>query len=137
MPLSYRYLMVVQDYFTKWPEAIPLPDHTANWITSELVKLLGCQIFCTQIKGEILRAPSLVRHWRHLVSTNLAPQPITHNVVECFNRSLLQMLRSYVNKEVDWECYVRICHWFCMHTGQQHTQLEFHLSSSCLADNLN
>ena len=32
-----KYLLVIQDYFTKWVEAIPLPDQTANWITRELV----------------------------------------------------------------------------------------------------
>ena len=34
-----RYLMVVQDYFTKWAAAIPLPNQTAVRITEELVKL--------------------------------------------------------------------------------------------------
>ena len=42
VPLSNRnsrYLLVVQDYFTKWPEAIPIPDQTAARITKEMVKL--------------------------------------------------------------------------------------------------
>ena len=34
-----HYLMVVQDYFTKWAEAIPLQNQTAVCITEELVKL--------------------------------------------------------------------------------------------------
>ncbi len=34
-----RYLLVVQDYFTKWADAIPMPDQTAVQITAELVKL--------------------------------------------------------------------------------------------------
>eukprot|EP00731_Ephydatia_muelleri_P001928 Em0001g1928a len=34
-----RYLMVVQDYFTKSAEAIPLQNQTAVCITEELVKL--------------------------------------------------------------------------------------------------
>ena len=36
-----KYLLVVQDYFTKWATAIPLPDQTATAITAELIKLLS------------------------------------------------------------------------------------------------
>ena len=45
VPLSTknnRYLLVIQDYFTKWAEAIPMPDQTASRITDELVKFF-CQ----------------------------------------------------------------------------------------------
>ena len=44
VPLSSqnnRYLLVIQDYFTKWVEAIPLPDQTAKRITKELVKVFA------------------------------------------------------------------------------------------------
>lgn len=44
VPLSSnnnRYLLVVQDYFTKWPEAIPLPDQTASRITKVLTKIFS------------------------------------------------------------------------------------------------
>ena len=36
-----RYLLVVQDYFTKWAEAILLLDQTAARITEELIKLFS------------------------------------------------------------------------------------------------
>ena len=36
-----RYLLVVQDYFTKWAVAIPMKDKTAEHITTELVKLFS------------------------------------------------------------------------------------------------
>lgn len=42
VPASFRnncYLLVVQDYFTKWADAIPMPDQKAERITSELVKV--------------------------------------------------------------------------------------------------
>ena len=32
-----KYLLVVQEYFTKWVEAILFPDQTANRVTRELV----------------------------------------------------------------------------------------------------
>jgi len=38
-PNNNRLLLVVQDCFTKWADAIPLPDQTAARITAELVKL--------------------------------------------------------------------------------------------------
>ena len=44
VPLSTannQYLLVVQDYFSKWAEAIPLSDQTAPRITSELVKIFS------------------------------------------------------------------------------------------------
>ena len=44
VPLSSqnnRYLLVIQDYFTKWVEAILLPDQTAKRITGELVKVFA------------------------------------------------------------------------------------------------
>ena len=35
------YLIVVQDYLTKWAAAIPMKDQTAEHITTELVKLFS------------------------------------------------------------------------------------------------
>ena len=58
--LSSGYL--VQDFFTKWAEAIPLTDQTAariTGITEELVKLLstlGIPWSSTQIKDQTSKA---------------------------------------------------------------------------------
>ena len=44
VPLSTnhnRYLLVIQDYFTKWANGIPLPDQTAPRITAELTKFFA------------------------------------------------------------------------------------------------
>ena len=48
-PVSTNNLLVIQDYFTKWADAIPLPDRTAIRITAELVKL-----FCAYSVSEIV-----------------------------------------------------------------------------------
>ena len=34
---SNRYLLIVQDYFTKWVKAFPMPDQTAKCITDILI----------------------------------------------------------------------------------------------------
>ena len=36
-----RYLLVIQDYLTKWADAIPLCDQTALSITTALVNLFS------------------------------------------------------------------------------------------------
>ena len=54
VPLSTNnnlYLVVIQDYFTKWADAIPLPDQSASCITTELIKF-----FCTYGPPQILRS---------------------------------------------------------------------------------
>ena len=36
-----RYLLVLQDYFTKWAEAIPMPNQTAECIAGILIDLFS------------------------------------------------------------------------------------------------
>ena len=36
-----KYLFVIQDYFTKWATAIPLPNQSAATITSALINLFS------------------------------------------------------------------------------------------------
>ena len=115
VPLSYhnnRYLMVVQDYFTKWAEAIPLPDQTATRITGELVKLcstLGLPDILHSDQGRNFES-SILRQTLEAFGVNksrtTAYHPQGDGMVERFNRSLLQLLRSYVTKEEDWERYL-------------------------------
>ncbi len=115
VPISYhnnRYLLVVQDYFTKWADAIPMPDQTAVRITAELVKL--CSSFGlpdilhsdqgANFESNILR--KTLEAFGVVKTRTTAYHPQGDGMVERLNRSLLQLLRTYVNKEEDWERFL-------------------------------
>ena len=104
-----RYLLVIQDYFTKWVDARPLPDQTAIRITAELVKL-----FCTYGVPEIVHSDQGRNFESSIVQSTLEAfgvkksrttpyHPQGDGMVERFNRSLLQLLRTYVERQEDWE----------------------------------
>ena len=101
-----RYLLVIQDYFTKWVEAIPLLDQTTTRITNALV-----QVFSTYGMPEILHSDqgktlkTLVTFGIHKSRTT-AYHPEGDGMVERFNCSLLQMLQVYVTDQADWEQYL-------------------------------
>lgn len=115
VPLSFnrnRYLLVIQDYFSKWADAIPLPNQTADCITKELVKVFAIygmpdilhsdqgRNFESSIMRQTLEAFGIKK------SRTTAYHPQGDGMVERFNRSLLQMLRSYVNDQAEWERYL-------------------------------
>ena len=115
VPLSTannQYLLVVQDYFTKWAEAIPLPDQTAPRITAELVKIFSVfglpdvlhsdqgRNFASTILRQTLEAFGIAKFLTR------AYNPQGDGMVERLNRSLLQILRAFVEKQHDWERYL-------------------------------
>ena len=54
-----KYLLVIQDYFTKWADAVPMPDQTAVKIVRELTKIfsvMGLPQVLHSDQGQILKA---------------------------------------------------------------------------------
>ena len=106
VPISLNnnwYLLVVQEYFTKWGDAIPIPDQKATRITKELhvhvVKLFSMvdlpdilhsdkgQNFESTILRQTLAAFGIEK------SHTTAYHPRCDGTVECFNHSLLKLLQ--------------------------------------------
>ena len=110
VPLSTnnnRYLLVVQDYYTKWAEAVPLPDQTAAHITGELIKvssIFGHPVILHSDQGcnfeSSILAQTLEAFGVHKSRTTLY-HPQGDSTVERFNWSLLQLLRAYVDTQSD------------------------------------
>ena len=107
-----RYLLVIQDYKTKWAEAIPIPDQTAERVTKELIKVFsrfGIPDVLHSDQGKNFES-TILRHTLDAFgvtkSRTIAYHPAGDGLVERFNRSLLQMLRAYVLDHTDWEQYL-------------------------------
>ena len=101
------YLLVVQDYYMKWAEAVPLPDQTAARITGELIKVFSIfghpeilhsdqgHNFESSILAQTLEAFGVHK------SRTTPYHPQGDGMVERFNRSLLQLVRAYVDAQSD------------------------------------
>uniref|UniRef100_A0A5S6QV55 RNA-directed DNA polymerase n=1 Tax=Trichuris muris TaxID=70415 RepID=A0A5S6QV55_TRIMR len=112
VPMSlqgHKYLLVVQDYFTKWLEAIPLKNQTTATIARELTALfcrMGIPAVLHSDQGANFESDLLHHVLRSfgVKKTRTTPyHPQSDGLVERANRSLLQMFRTYVRNDSDWE----------------------------------
>ena len=90
-----HYLLLIQDYYSKWADATPLPNQTADNTTKELVK-----VFATYGMSDILHSDQ-GRYFESSIlcqrleafgikkSRTTAYHSQGDGMVECFNRSLL------------------------------------------------
>jgi hypothetical protein len=77
-----KYILVVQDHFTKWTEAYALPDCSAKTVAHvfvyEFVRDLGPHWKYTQIKAEILKLNFFRRCAGYLEPIRPAQPPTDH-----------------------------------------------------------
>jgi len=110
---GHVYILVMQDYFTKWPEAIPLKDTTAKSVAGVLLsviltwgppaELLSNQgpEFVAELNGELSRQCGIKRQYA------TAYHPQTNGQVEWFNRMLKAMIAKFMNGRQDnWDIYL-------------------------------
>ena len=106
VPLSW------QDYFTKWAEAVPLPDQTVESITRELVSIFnhfGLPNILLSDQGANFESTMLnctLEAFGICKSRTTPYHPQGDGMVEHLNCTLLQMLRAYVSKSSDWELHL-------------------------------
>ena len=105
-----RYILVLSDYATRYPEAVPLKTIDAEVIAEELVRIFAQvgipqeiltdqgQNFMSQLLQEVYRL-------LHIQPIRTSPyHPQTDGVVERFNQTLKSMLRKYATKAGrDWD----------------------------------
>ena len=107
---GHKYILVICDYATRYPEAVPLRSCEAEKIAEELIKLFSRMGIPKEIltdQGSNFTSKLLAELYnmlqvRAIRTTPYHPQ--TDGLVERFNQTLKAMLRRMVNKEgKDWD----------------------------------
>ena len=108
-----QYILVLQDYFSKWPEAIPTRDQTAETVVKNWSKYsqdLEYQKNIISDKGpafesEILQKLSTIFPFQRLRTSGYHPQ--TNGQVERLNQTIGTMLKTHVNASgTDWDLWL-------------------------------
>ncbi|GBM74824.1 Transposon Ty3-I Gag-Pol polyprotein [Araneus ventricosus] len=109
-----RYVLVLMDYFTKWPEAIPIPDQEASTVAEELVRAwisrYGVPMILHSDQGTNFNSAlftELCKLLGILKTRTTALHPESDGMVERFNRTILNHLSLFVSKnQTDWDTHL-------------------------------
>ena len=118
LPLTrqkHKYILVITDIFTKWTEAVPLPDQEARTVTKAFVDTFvsrfGTPLQVHSDQGRNFEAKIFQEMCTYLQiektkTTSLRPQ--ANGSVERFNRTLINMLSMYCqNDQTQWDEYLQ------------------------------
>ena len=109
-----RYILEIQYYFTKWLEAFPMANQRAETIVGMLA-IHFCRFGIPQElhsdqgrNFESILVSTLFNAFVIKKTRTSAYHPQADGLVERSSRILLDMLRSYVQREDDWESIFRL-----------------------------
>ncbi|KRX54273.1 Retrovirus-related Pol polyprotein from transposon [Trichinella sp. T9] len=109
-----RYILVVCDYFSKWPEAFPLPDAEADTVATALVNGLFCRYAAPETlhsdQGRNFEAgviAEVCRLFGIAKTRTTAYHPQSDGLVERMNRTLIEMLAKVsIDQPEDWDVHL-------------------------------
>jgi len=111
-----RFIIVIADYFTKWVEAYPVPNHTAEMVAETIATnfftRFGLPVTIHSDQGRDFES-KLFQQMCELLGiekTRTTPwNPQSDGTVERMNRTLETMLREKVSEnQLDWDDHVAI-----------------------------
>ena len=106
-----KYILVISCYFTKWVEAVAIPDQTAITVARALVEEVVCRFGTPayvhsdqgrQFEGTVYQEMCKLLS---IKKTRTAPyHPESDGMVERYNKTLAKLLSAFVNEEhTDWD----------------------------------
>ena len=106
-----KYVLVISDYFTKWADALPLPNMEAETVAREFVRhfvcLFGAPTYLHTDQGKNFDSKLIKEMCRLLGITKTrttAYHPQSDGLVERMNRTLLSMLGTLPDGDEDsWD----------------------------------
>jgi len=109
-----QYILVVTEYFTRWPMAFAMKNQKAATIATLLVERVFCEHGFPRtllsdrgrnFLSELMEAVLILFQVQKLNTTAYHPQ--TNGLTERFNKSLTVMLTHFTNKkQTDWDTYI-------------------------------
>jgi hypothetical protein len=109
-----RWILVMVDYLSKWPIAVPLPDKKAETVARAFVEHLVCvhgapeSVLSDQGReflNEVMQSVNADLRIHKLKTSAYHPQ--TDGLVERFNSTLQTMISMYVaDHQRDWDAYM-------------------------------
>lgn len=108
-PAGNRFILVIIDHFTRWPEVYATPDQTASTAAKSCIDYIsrhGVPRRLLSDNGPAFVSDLLARLAEQLeVSHSFATpyHPQTNGTVERFNRTLKAMLASFANERQNWD----------------------------------
>ncbi|MES9883153.1 MAG: RNase H-like domain-containing protein [Sedimenticola sp.] len=110
-----RYVLTIVDLFTKWTEAVAIPDAEASTVATALIDnfitRMGAPLILLSDLGKCFEAKLFQSVCEHLKINKIATsvmRPQANGVVERFNRTLTSMLTMYCETEQHkWDTYLQ------------------------------